>query len=180
MSSTNSVEMVQEVILVESLKLDDVPAGMYNVHCLHLRLPGAEGAPIRCILIKWSPSCKILYKWFITTKWSVCYHLLLVSLCWEVSQIRRILLMPKLSPKFCNVSGLPPRSLCVCYHILLVNSKSLLHSLGKFMVVCFASSFPRPVHGLLFFCVGKKLLHFTSSFSFSMFGGMRSTLVHNF
>ncbi|KAJ9705122.1 hypothetical protein PVL29_003256 [Vitis rotundifolia] len=42
----------REVILVESLKLDDVPAGMYNVHCLHLRLPGAEGAPIRCILIK--------------------------------------------------------------------------------------------------------------------------------
>ncbi|KAJ4716257.1 Kynurenine formamidase [Melia azedarach] len=42
----------REVILVEGLKLDDVPAGLYNVHCLHLRLLGAEGSPTRCILIK--------------------------------------------------------------------------------------------------------------------------------
>ncbi|RZC45130.1 hypothetical protein C5167_038083 [Papaver somniferum] len=42
----------REVILVEGLKLDDVKAGMYNVHCLPLRLFGAEGSPIRCILIK--------------------------------------------------------------------------------------------------------------------------------
>ncbi|KAB2095039.1 hypothetical protein ES319_A01G007600v1 [Gossypium barbadense] len=42
----------REVILVEGLKLDDVPTGIYNVHCLPLRLPGAEGSPIRCILIK--------------------------------------------------------------------------------------------------------------------------------
>ncbi|XP_074313175.1 cyclase-like protein 2 [Silene latifolia] len=42
----------KEIILVEGLKLDDVPAGMYNVHCLPLRLLGAEGSPIRCILIK--------------------------------------------------------------------------------------------------------------------------------
>ncbi|KAL9262317.1 Cyclase-like protein [Drosera capensis] len=42
----------REIILVEGLKLDDVPAGIYNVHCLPLRLLGAEGSPIRCILIK--------------------------------------------------------------------------------------------------------------------------------
>ncbi|XP_039027012.1 cyclase-like protein 2 isoform X2 [Hibiscus syriacus] len=42
----------REVILVEGLKLDDVPVGMYNVHCLPLRLLGSEGSPIRCILIK--------------------------------------------------------------------------------------------------------------------------------
>ncbi|ESR36190.1 Cyclase-like protein 2 [Citrus sinensis] len=42
----------REVILVEGLKLDGVPAGLYNIHCLHLRLLGAEGSPIRCILIK--------------------------------------------------------------------------------------------------------------------------------
>ncbi|KAL9238315.1 hypothetical protein vseg_012750 [Gypsophila vaccaria] len=42
----------REIILVEGLKLDDVPAGMYNVHCLPLRLQGAEGSPIRCILMK--------------------------------------------------------------------------------------------------------------------------------
>ncbi|GAB2219807.1 hypothetical protein Droror1_Dr00007444 [Drosera rotundifolia] len=42
----------REVILVEALKLDNVPAGIYDVHCLPLRLIGAEGSPIRCILIK--------------------------------------------------------------------------------------------------------------------------------
>ncbi|XP_051146585.1 cyclase-like protein 2 isoform X1 [Andrographis paniculata] len=42
----------KETILVEGLKLDDVQPGAYNVHCLPLRLVGAEGSPIRCILIK--------------------------------------------------------------------------------------------------------------------------------
>ncbi|GAB2291699.1 Cyclase-like protein 2 [Dionaea muscipula] len=42
----------REIILVEGLKLDEVPAGIYNVHCLPLRLLGAEGSPIRCILVK--------------------------------------------------------------------------------------------------------------------------------
>ncbi|KAL1812012.1 hypothetical protein ACET3Z_022077 [Daucus carota] len=42
----------REIILVEGLKLDDVKAGLYNIHCLPLRLVGAEGSPIRCILIK--------------------------------------------------------------------------------------------------------------------------------
>lgn len=42
----------RETILVEGLKLDGVEAGVYSVHCLPLRLVGAEGSPIRCILIK--------------------------------------------------------------------------------------------------------------------------------
>ncbi|KAH0767228.1 hypothetical protein KY290_003127 [Solanum tuberosum] len=42
----------REIILVEGLKLDDIEAGLYAVHCLPLRLLGAEGSPIRCILIK--------------------------------------------------------------------------------------------------------------------------------
>lgn len=42
----------REIILVEGLKLDGVKPGIYSVHCLPLRLLGAEGAPIRCILIK--------------------------------------------------------------------------------------------------------------------------------
>ncbi|KAI8532754.1 hypothetical protein RHMOL_Rhmol11G0238400 [Rhododendron molle] len=42
----------REIILVEGLKLDDVKPGLYSVHCLPLRLLGAEGSPIRCILIK--------------------------------------------------------------------------------------------------------------------------------
>ncbi|XP_002518692.2 cyclase-like protein 2 [Ricinus communis] len=42
----------REIILVEGLKLDNIQAGIYSVHCLPLRLLGAEGSPIRCILIK--------------------------------------------------------------------------------------------------------------------------------
>ncbi|XP_019091416.1 PREDICTED: LOW QUALITY PROTEIN: uncharacterized protein LOC104742171 [Camelina sativa] len=42
----------RDIIPVESLKLDDVEVGMYSLHCLPLRLVGAEGAPTRCILIK--------------------------------------------------------------------------------------------------------------------------------
>ncbi|KDP47136.1 hypothetical protein JCGZ_22132 [Jatropha curcas] len=42
----------REIILVEGLKLDNIQPGIYSVHCLPLRLLGAEGSPIRCILIK--------------------------------------------------------------------------------------------------------------------------------
>ncbi|XP_027112546.1 cyclase-like protein 2 isoform X1 [Coffea arabica] len=42
----------REIILVEGLKLDGVQPGIYTLHCLPLRLLGAEGSPIRCILIK--------------------------------------------------------------------------------------------------------------------------------
>ncbi|KAJ9175263.1 hypothetical protein P3X46_013834 [Hevea brasiliensis] len=42
----------REIILVEGLKLDNVKPGLYNVHCLPLRLLGAEGSPARCILVK--------------------------------------------------------------------------------------------------------------------------------
>ncbi|XP_076886690.1 cyclase-like protein 2 [Bidens hawaiensis] len=46
------VFLENRIILVEGLKLEDMEAGIYNVHCLPLRLLGAEGSPIRCILIK--------------------------------------------------------------------------------------------------------------------------------
>ncbi|XP_057733237.1 cyclase-like protein 2 [Arachis stenosperma] len=42
----------REIILVEGLKLDDVPAGIYSLRCLPLRLAGSEASPIRCILIR--------------------------------------------------------------------------------------------------------------------------------
>ncbi|XP_030943493.1 cyclase-like protein 3 [Quercus lobata] len=42
----------RDIILVESLKLDHIQPGIYSLHCLPLRLPGAEGSPARCILIK--------------------------------------------------------------------------------------------------------------------------------
>ncbi|TKY50961.1 Kynurenine formamidase [Spatholobus suberectus] len=42
----------REIILVEGLKLDDVPAGIYTLNCLPLRLVGSEASPIRCMLIR--------------------------------------------------------------------------------------------------------------------------------
>lgn len=42
----------RDIILLEGLKLDDIQPGIYSVHCLPLRLVGAEGSPTRCILIK--------------------------------------------------------------------------------------------------------------------------------
>ena len=42
----------REVILVEALNLEHVATGIYTLHCLPLRLRGAEGSPARCILIK--------------------------------------------------------------------------------------------------------------------------------
>ncbi|XP_065032422.1 cyclase-like protein 3 [Musa acuminata AAA Group] len=42
----------REIIIVESLKLDNIKPGIYSLHCLPLRLRGAEGSPVRCILIK--------------------------------------------------------------------------------------------------------------------------------
>ncbi|KDP47137.1 hypothetical protein JCGZ_22133 [Jatropha curcas] len=42
----------REIIPVEGLKLDDVAAGLYYINCLPLRLVGAEGSPVRCVLIK--------------------------------------------------------------------------------------------------------------------------------
>ncbi|CAJ2630546.1 unnamed protein product [Trifolium pratense] len=41
----------REIILVEGLKLDGVPTGLYSLNCLPLRLVGSEASPIRCILI---------------------------------------------------------------------------------------------------------------------------------
>ncbi|TVU02009.1 hypothetical protein EJB05_52544 [Eragrostis curvula] len=40
------------IIPIEGLKLDHVKAGLYMLHCLPLRLVGAEGSPARCILVK--------------------------------------------------------------------------------------------------------------------------------
>ncbi|MFS7928099.1 putative kynurenine formamidase superfamily [Helianthus anomalus] len=34
-------------IIIVGLKLDDIEVGIYNVHCLPLRLLRAEGTPIR-------------------------------------------------------------------------------------------------------------------------------------
>ncbi|KAL4179649.1 hypothetical protein AMTRI_Chr13g121140 [Amborella trichopoda] len=48
----DNTDIKLDIILVEGLKLDNVKPGIYSLHCLHLRLIGAEGSPIRCILIE--------------------------------------------------------------------------------------------------------------------------------
>ncbi|XP_065872558.1 cyclase-like protein 2 [Euphorbia lathyris] len=42
----------RRIIPVEGLKLEDIKTGVYNLHCLPLRLHGADGSPTRCILIE--------------------------------------------------------------------------------------------------------------------------------
>lgn len=41
----------RKITVVEGLKLDGIKAGVYNLHCLPLRLQGADGSPTRCILV---------------------------------------------------------------------------------------------------------------------------------
>ncbi|EOX98335.1 Cyclase family protein, putative [Theobroma cacao] len=40
----------REIVLVEGLNLDGIQPGKYTVHCLPLRMVGADGCPTRCIL----------------------------------------------------------------------------------------------------------------------------------
>jgi arylformamidase len=49
--STHQVLLEAGVILVESLNLSGIAAGMYQLVCLPLKLEGVEGAPARVILI---------------------------------------------------------------------------------------------------------------------------------
>jgi arylformamidase len=39
------------VVIVEGLNLTDVPAGLYQVICLPIRLEGSDGAPARAVLV---------------------------------------------------------------------------------------------------------------------------------
>ena len=43
------------VVVVESVELSAVPAGMYELICLPLNISGAEGAPARVVLVKDEP-----------------------------------------------------------------------------------------------------------------------------
>ncbi|MBA0698671.1 hypothetical protein Goari_000371 [Gossypium aridum] len=40
----------REIVIVEGLNLDGIKPGKYTVHCLPLRMVGADGCPARCIL----------------------------------------------------------------------------------------------------------------------------------
>ncbi|KAJ9159500.1 hypothetical protein P3X46_025006 [Hevea brasiliensis] len=42
----------REIVVVEGLKLEDIEAGIYDLHCLPIKVLGAHGTPTRCILME--------------------------------------------------------------------------------------------------------------------------------
>lgn len=42
---------LQGIIAVEGLNLEALTAGVHQLHCLHIKLKGSDGAPVRCITI---------------------------------------------------------------------------------------------------------------------------------
>ncbi|KAM7250692.1 hypothetical protein ACFE04_022575 [Oxalis oulophora] len=49
----------RDIIPLEGLKLDNIAAGEYNVHCLPIKLAKGDGAPTRCILTSTCESSNI-------------------------------------------------------------------------------------------------------------------------
>lgn len=49
---THQILLLAEVVIVESLNLQYVPPGRYELICLPIKLEGLEGAPVRAILKK--------------------------------------------------------------------------------------------------------------------------------
>ena len=47
---THQVLLQNEVVILETLKLDEVSEGNYRLYCLPLKLEGLEGVPVRAIL----------------------------------------------------------------------------------------------------------------------------------
>ncbi|MBW6465041.1 MAG: cyclase family protein [Brevefilum sp.] len=43
--------LTKEIVLLEGLDLSNIPAGIYELYCLPISLPGCEGAPARVILV---------------------------------------------------------------------------------------------------------------------------------
>ena len=48
---THEILLKAGVVIIEGLDLSKVPQGRYTLHCLPLKLAGAEGAPARAILV---------------------------------------------------------------------------------------------------------------------------------
>jgi len=48
---THRTLLEHDVVIIEGLQLDTVPAGTYDLICLPLRLEGCDGAPARAVLI---------------------------------------------------------------------------------------------------------------------------------
>jgi arylformamidase len=49
---THRTLLEHNVVIVEGLKLDGVPPGVYELRCLPLRIKGCDGAPARAVLLE--------------------------------------------------------------------------------------------------------------------------------
>ncbi len=49
---THRILLESGVVILENLDLRDVPAGVYDLYCLPLKLIGTDGAPVRAILTR--------------------------------------------------------------------------------------------------------------------------------
>jgi arylformamidase len=49
---THLTFMQHNIPIIEGLRLQDVPAGIYSLWCLPIKIPGLDGAPARALLIK--------------------------------------------------------------------------------------------------------------------------------
>lgn len=49
---THQILLKQELVILEGIDLSAVPAGMYQLYCLPLKLKGSDGAPARAILVE--------------------------------------------------------------------------------------------------------------------------------
>lgn len=47
----HQILLAEDIVLLEGLDLSNVPAGVYELYCLPLNLPGCDGAPARVILV---------------------------------------------------------------------------------------------------------------------------------
>ncbi len=54
MLQPHQILLTHEIVLLEGLNLSGVPAGVYDLYCLPLNLPGCEGSPARAILVEQS------------------------------------------------------------------------------------------------------------------------------
>jgi len=60
--SVHRVLLAHDIVILEGLDLRQVPPGPYDLLCLPLRIPGADGAPARALLVRRPPgeSCAFL------------------------------------------------------------------------------------------------------------------------
>ncbi len=49
---THKILLGNDIIIIEGLRLKDVPEDVYDMFCLPLKIPGVEATPARVVLLK--------------------------------------------------------------------------------------------------------------------------------